>query len=130
MTLLNDTKKVSILIDILARHMKKLPNDSAIRDYLGTIKSFLETKIPTIQEKAISNSTKFINTLAQCTSETNDLINCLEGELAELEMEMKNDPSDDLLKGNIKGIKHALVLTRMMRLGYRSQGEGIDVIID
>ncbi|MNW66609.1 hypothetical protein D3C74_450930 [compost metagenome] len=50
--------------------------------------------------------------------------------MAELEIELKNDPSDDVLKGKIKGIKDAVVTARMLRRSSKSQGEGIDVIID
>ncbi len=130
MTLLNEKEKVYFLIDLLDMHMKKLPNDSPISNYLESILGVLKTKDPILQEAAISNSVLFINNLAQSTSETNDLISYLERYITELEIELKNDPSNDLLKGNIKGIKHAVVMARMIRQGSRGQGKGIDVIID
>ncbi len=130
MTLLNETEKVYFLIDLLDRHMKTLPNDSPISNYLESILGFLKTKDPFLQEAAISNSVLLINNLPQSTSETNDLISYLERYIAELEIELKNDPSNDFLKGKIKGIMHAVVMARMIRQGNRSQGEGIDVIID
>ncbi|MGK9250726.1 hypothetical protein [Paenibacillus humicus] len=130
MTLLNETEKVYFLIDLLDRHMKKLPNDSPISNYLESILGFLKTKDPILQEAAISNSVLLINNLPQSTFDTNDLISYLERYIAELEIELKNDPSNDFLKGKIKGIKHAVVMARMIRQGSRSQGEGIDVIID
>jgi len=130
MTLLNETEKVYFLIDLLDRHLIKLPNDSPISNFLESILSFLRTTDPIHQEEAISNSLLFINNLAQSAAETNDLISHLERHMAELEIELKNDPSDDVLKGKIKGIKDAVVTARMLRRSSTSQGEGIDVIID
>ncbi len=128
--MLDDIEKISFLIDVLDRHMKKLPKDSPIRNYLESIQSFLRTTDPIHQEAAIANSVLFINNLAQSASETNDLINYLERHMAELEIELKNDPSDDVLKGKIKGIKNAVITARMLRRSSGSRGEGIDVIID
>lgn len=109
--------------------MKKLPKDSPISNYLESILGFLRTADPILQEAAISNTELFINNIAQCAAETNDLISCLERYMAELETELKNDPSDDVLKRKIKSIKHAVETARMLRRSSKSQGEGIDVII-
>ncbi|MEK3914202.1 hypothetical protein [Paenibacillus sp. FSL H7-0331] len=61
MTLLNDGEKVTILIDLLERHIDKLPSENSFANYLESIRGFLKTKDPILQKAAFSNSELFID---------------------------------------------------------------------
>lgn len=61
MTLLNDEEKVTFLIDLLERHIDKLPSENSFVNYLESIRGFLKTKDPILQKTAISNSELFID---------------------------------------------------------------------
>ncbi|MUG74032.1 hypothetical protein [Paenibacillus validus] len=130
MALLNETEKVDFLIDLLDQHMQKLPDEDILRNYLESIHGFLKTNDSILQKAAISNSVLFMDNLAQSTSETDYLISYFEKYMAELETKLKEEPENDFLKGKIKGIKHAVVIAKMIKKGNEYQGEGISVIID
>ncbi|MCK8489244.1 hypothetical protein M0651_18895 [Paenibacillus sp. MBLB2552] len=130
MTLLNDTEKVQLLIGLFDNHMAKLPNESSFRNYIELIQSFLKTGDLILQKAAISNSILFFENLEQCNPEIDSIISCFERYLEELKAELQGDLQNEFLKGKIKGIKHALVIARMMRHGRGYQGEGVNIIID
>ncbi len=130
MTLLNDTEKVQFLIGLFDNHTAKLPHDSSFRNYIESIQGFLKTDDPILQKAAISNSILFFENLEHSISEIDSIISYFERYLEELEAELQLDLQNELLQGKIKGIKHALVIVRMMRHGRRYQGEGVSIIID
>ncbi|WP_240418714.1 hypothetical protein [Paenibacillus periandrae] len=61
MTLPNDGEKVNILIELLERHIDKLPSENSFANYLESIRGFLKTKDPILQKAAFSNSELFID---------------------------------------------------------------------
>ncbi|MUG68394.1 hypothetical protein GNP94_20690 [Paenibacillus campinasensis] len=131
MTLLNETEKVKLLIGLFEKHLAKLPNESSFRNYIESIQDFLKTDDSILQKEAISNSILFFENLEQHSiSEIDSLISYFERYLEELEAELQGDLQNEFLKGKIKGIKHALVIIRMMRHGRSYQGEGVNIIID
>lgn len=130
MYLLSDSEKVHFLIDLLDDHMKELADEDPLRNYIESLQCFLKTRDPIVQKAAASNSVLFIDNLAHRNTGTEDLISYYERYLAELETELKDESQNEFLKGKIKGIKHALVIARMIRQGNRHKGDGISIIID
>ncbi|ASS68156.1 MULTISPECIES: hypothetical protein [Paenibacillus] len=130
MRLLNDTEKVQFLIDLFGNHMEKIPSENSFRDYIESIQGFLKTHDSILQKAAISNSILFFENLEHSISEIDSIISYFERYLEELEAELQEDLQNQFLKGKIKGVKHALVIVRMMRQGRRYQGEGVNIIID
>lgn len=65
MTLLNDSEKVTFLIDVLDRHIDKLSSEETFANYLESIRAFLKTKDPILQKAAYSNSELFMDNLSQ-----------------------------------------------------------------
>lgn len=68
MTLLNDTEKVALLINVLDRHIDKLPGEDTFANYLESIRGFLKTKDPILQKAAFSNSELFIDNISHSIS--------------------------------------------------------------
>ncbi|CAM4038205.1 hypothetical protein COLU111180_20440 [Cohnella lubricantis] len=130
MTLLNDTEKVQVLIELVDNHMAKLPKEGPFRNYIESIQDFLKTNDSILQKAAISNSTLFFENLERSFTEIDSIISYFERYLEELETQLQGDLHNEFLKGKIKGIKYALVIIRMMRHGRRYQGEGVNIIID
>lgn len=130
MTLLNETEKVQFLMGLFENHLAKLPNGSSHRDYIESIQGFLKTDDSVIQKAAISKSIQFFENLERSISEIDSLISYFERYSEKLEAELQGNLQNEFLNGKIKGIKHALVIIRMMRHGRRYQGEGVNIIID
>ena len=99
--------------------------------HLNQIQCFLKTDDLIIQKTKISNSNLFFENLEHSIFEIDSLISYFERYMEELEVELQGDLQNEFLKGKIKGIKHVLVIIRMMRQhGRRSPGEGVNIIID
>ncbi|WP_339372085.1 hypothetical protein [Paenibacillus elgii] len=64
MTLLNDTEKVTFLINLLDHHIKKLSKEDIFANYLESIRIFLKTKDSILQKAAFSNSELIIDNLS------------------------------------------------------------------
>ncbi|WP_339186017.1 hypothetical protein NST37_24780 [Brevibacillus sp. FSL K6-6036] len=130
MTLLNDTEKVQFLISLFDNHIEKLPTEGTFRNYIESIQYFLKSDDSIIQKAAISNCNLFFENLEHSISEIDSLISYFERYSEELKVELQGDLQNEFLKGKIKGIKHALVIIRMMRHGRSYQGKGVNIIID
>ena len=63
MSLLNDGEKVAFLIDILNRHIQKLPCGDTFRNYLESICGILKHDDSFLQKAAFANSELFIDAL-------------------------------------------------------------------
>ncbi|GMX66752.1 hypothetical protein Elgi_60240 [Paenibacillus elgii] len=63
-TLLNDTEKVTFLINLLDHHIKKLSKEDIFANYLESIRIFLKTKDSILQKAAFSNSELIIDNLS------------------------------------------------------------------
>lgn len=127
---MSDTEKVHFLIELIDSHMKVLADKDPLRSYVESLKCFLKTRDSIVQKDAISNSGLFIDNLAHRYTETESIITYYERYLGELEAELEVESQNEFLKGKIKGIKHALIIARMIRHGNRYHGEGVSVIID
>lgn len=68
MTLLNDTEKVTLLINILDRHIEKLLSEDTFANYLESIRGILKTDDSILQKAAFSNSELFIDNLSHILS--------------------------------------------------------------
>ncbi|WP_055107612.1 hypothetical protein [Paenibacillus ihumii] len=68
MSLLNDGEKVAFLIEILNRHIQKLPCGDTFRNYLESICGVLKHDDLFIQKAAIANSELFIEALSNILS--------------------------------------------------------------
>lgn len=73
MTLLNDEEKVAFLIELLERHMNKLPGESNFSNYLESICGFLKTKDPILQKAALYNTELFIDSISHEFNKSNFL---------------------------------------------------------
>lgn len=68
MSLLNDCEKVAFLIDILNRHIQKLPCGDTFTNYLESICGILKHDDSFLQKAAFANSELFIDALSNILS--------------------------------------------------------------
>lgn len=64
MTSLNEKEKVAFLIEVLGRHIDKLPSESSFAFYLESICGFLRSRDSILQKAAYSNSELFIDIIS------------------------------------------------------------------
>ncbi|NOJ73115.1 hypothetical protein [Paenibacillus alvei] len=62
--MLNDTEKVTFLVNVLEHHIDRLPKEDAFTNYLESIHGFLKTKDPILQKAAFSSSELFIDNIS------------------------------------------------------------------